>query len=277
MALHERMIGTTHGPIAIVESSGKGPPVLFIHGNSSCREVFRHQLGSDLAGKYRMIAMDLPGHGQSADARDPEQAYTQPAYAEAAIEVLHACGAADAVVVGWSLGGHIGIEMIPRLATMTALSFSGTPPAGPGAAEVGQAFTAVPELSFTGQEVFSDEDAETYACYTCGLVLPPDPVLVGAVKRTDGRARRIMWQTWTTGNVGCPQIRTVEGWPKPIAVIQGTADPFMSIAYLDRIRFANLWGGRVHAFEGVGHAPFWERPAEYNALLARFLADVTGC
>jgi pimeloyl-ACP methyl ester carboxylesterase len=274
MTLSERTVETRHGPIAIAESAGTGHPVLFIHGNSSCREVFRHQLGSALAGRYRMIAMDLPGHGRSPDAREPERTYTQPAYAEAAVDVLNSCAAAHAVVIGWSLGGHIGIEMIPRLPAMTALGFSGTPPAGPGTAEVAQAFSAVPELSFTGQEVFSREDAETYARYTCGLDLPPDPVLVDAVKRTDGKARRIMWDTWTTGGVGCPQIRTVETWPRPIAVIQGTEDPFMDIGYFDRIRFGNLWGGKVHVFEGVGHAPFWERPDDYNEILARFLAEV---
>jgi pimeloyl-ACP methyl ester carboxylesterase len=32
--------------------------------------------------------------------------------------------------------------------------------------------------------------------------------------------------------------------------------------------------GRVHILDGVGHAPFWEAPARFDPILARFLGDV---
>lgn len=84
-------IETGHGRISIAESKG-GPVVLLIHGNSSCKEVFRNQFDGDLGRRYRMIAMDLPGHGASEDARDTERGYTMPRYADAAVQVLAGCG-----------------------------------------------------------------------------------------------------------------------------------------------------------------------------------------
>ncbi|GAB5505575.1 MAG: alpha/beta hydrolase [Rhizobiaceae bacterium] len=269
-------INTGHGWVSFSQTTGNGPPVLMIHGNSSCRDVFRHQLNSELGATHRVITFDLPGHGESDDARDPHRSYTQPAYAEAAVEVLRALGAEDAVVMGWSLGGHIGIEMISRLPSMRALTFSGTPPSGPGAAEVNAAFTPQPHMAFTSKEVFSQEDADNYARYTCGVDLPPDPVLSAAVKRTDGKARQIMWTRWTEEGLGCPQRKTVESWDRPIAVIQGSDEAFFDNCFLDGIAWRNLWGGKVHVIDGGGHAPFWAKPAEYNEIFSRFLGELTG-
>jgi len=42
---------------------------------------FTRQWGSPLAERYRLLALDLPGHGSSEPARDPCTGYTLPAYA----------------------------------------------------------------------------------------------------------------------------------------------------------------------------------------------------
>ena len=54
-------VDTSHGRLDCVETRGAGTTVLFIHGNSSCKEIFARQLGSELGSRYRMIAFDLPG------------------------------------------------------------------------------------------------------------------------------------------------------------------------------------------------------------------------
>jgi len=77
-------IATSHGLLAVEESSGGGLPLLLIHGNSFCRGVFRHQMQSSLADGRRLIAFDLPGHGGSSDAPDPVRSYTRPGLADAA-------------------------------------------------------------------------------------------------------------------------------------------------------------------------------------------------
>src|SRR5262249_11096521 len=69
---------TPHGLIAVEETRGNGPPVLLIHGNSSGRHVFRCQMMGPLARNFRLIALDLPGHGDSSDAPDPTHTYTLP-------------------------------------------------------------------------------------------------------------------------------------------------------------------------------------------------------
>ena len=71
----QQIIDTSHGSLA-VEESGQGEiPVLLIHGNSFCRGVFRHQLQGTLAENRRLIAFDLPGHGQRSSARRSAYAF----------------------------------------------------------------------------------------------------------------------------------------------------------------------------------------------------------
>ncbi len=107
-------IETRHGVMAVDDSATDGFPVVFIHGNSASRSIFRHQVDADWAGDYRMITLDLLGHGDSEDASDPEAAYTQNGYADAVVDVLTELGVERAVVVGWSLGGHIALELIAK-------------------------------------------------------------------------------------------------------------------------------------------------------------------
>jgi hypothetical protein len=53
-------------------------------------------------------------HGQSSNAPDATRSYTRSAFADAAVEILGKLDVTEAVVFGWSLGGHIGIEMVSR-------------------------------------------------------------------------------------------------------------------------------------------------------------------
>ena len=87
--------------------------MLLIHGNSACKEIFARQFESRLTQGYRLIAFDLPGHGASADAAEPQRTYNIPWwYADVALEVLQRFGVDHLAVFGWSLGGHVGIELL---------------------------------------------------------------------------------------------------------------------------------------------------------------------
>ena len=50
--------------------------IFFIHGNSVSSASWMKQLNSELLSKYRLIAFDLPAHGDSAASPEPDNDYT---------------------------------------------------------------------------------------------------------------------------------------------------------------------------------------------------------
>src|SRR6516162_9254625 len=122
--------------------------------------VIRNQMQGQIAKDHRLIAFDLPGHGQSSNAPDPKRTYTRPGLADAAVELLDKLDVKEAGVFGWSLGGHIGIEMIPRFPGMRGLMISGAPPVRHN--HMSQGFRASPHLSSAGKEELSKADIDAF-------------------------------------------------------------------------------------------------------------------
>ncbi|MDR3510936.1 MAG: alpha/beta hydrolase [Caulobacteraceae bacterium] len=266
-------VQTSIADISVLESDGVGPAVLMLHGNSSCKEVFGRQVDSPLGRSYRLIAFDLPGHGASSDAREPASTYTLSGYAAAGIEVLRQLGVARAAVVGWSLGGHIALNMISRFPGLSGVMISGTPPV-PGSLEgMMLGFQQSPNMALSSARDWSDADAETWARVTAGAQGASAPFMLAAARRAAGLAREIFFADALAGRAD-DQRQIAETATVPLAIVNGADDPFVNIPYFDTVRYANLWSGEVHNLAGVGHAPFWEAPERFNPLLERFLADV---
>jgi pimeloyl-ACP methyl ester carboxylesterase len=261
---------TRHGRIAITESRGTGAPVLCIHGNSACKEIFGHQLDGAIGRRLRVVAFDLPGHGQSTDAPDPASTYCFEGYAEVAAAVAHALDLDRPVVLGWSLGGHVAIDMLRSGSDVAGVLLTGTPPVGPE--DLAQGFRPHPHMHLTGQEAFSEADVFAYARDTVGV---ETPFLEAAVRRTDGRARAFMLASALRPGAANQRL-IVESTRVPTAVVTGANEPFVDNDYLERVRWGNLWENRVHRVAAAGHAPFFEQPAAFDALLERFVGSVSG-
>ena len=92
MAVIEKTIVTRHASVRLSETSGKALPILLLHGTGASRRVFDRQMSGPLADVHRMVAIDLPGHGQSGDAYDPATSYTIRGLAAAVGDILDSSG-----------------------------------------------------------------------------------------------------------------------------------------------------------------------------------------
>jgi|TARA_B100000315_G_scaffold232810_1_gene245371 pimeloyl-ACP methyl ester carboxylesterase len=267
-----RLLQASDGRIAVHASGEVGPTILFIHGNSSCKEVFVHQFDALKGSGYHLLALDLPGHGLSDNARTPKQTYSFPGYAQIVREVLDELDVGRVCVVGWSLGGHIGLELLASCSKVEALLITGTPPIEPGPKALFEAFVRSPAMNLAGKREFSDEDVRRYAAATLGDRDRVPPFLLRNMRRTHGDARFWMLRNGLAGH-GMNARRLVETDPRPLAILHGTHDPFVDLAYLNSVSYRNLWRGSVQLIEEAGHAPFWENPRDFNSLLLCFLAE----
>lgn len=91
--------------------AGTGSPVVLLHGNGACAADFVGcGLFERLTARHRVIAFDRPGFGHS---ERPRRSGMWPAARQAALlaTALRRLGAADAVVVGHSLGTQIALAL----------------------------------------------------------------------------------------------------------------------------------------------------------------------
>ncbi|HEX7610647.1 MAG TPA: alpha/beta hydrolase, partial [Solirubrobacteraceae bacterium] len=105
--LRFRSVSTTGPRLSIVEA-GTGPPVLALHGLGATKGSFITTVGA-LSDRYRVIAVDQPGFG---DSDKPIGAAYDPRYfARSAVQLLDALEIERANVVGNSLGGRVALEV----------------------------------------------------------------------------------------------------------------------------------------------------------------------
>lgn len=270
MAGSELRIETEFAEMAVQISDGTGFPVVLLHGNSSSREVFSLQMASAVATKHRTIAIDLPGHGASSDAYRPETTYSMIGYADAVASVLQQLGVEAAVVFGWSLGGHVGIELLRRFPGMAGLMMSGTPPVNPTPESIGAGFQLTPLMALLGQETIAEADREAL------LLAIYDGRVEGwardALLRTDGRARRILFETLFTGQAS-QQRELVETAQVPVAIVDGEREPFANLNYIAGLTIPALWEAHDFVLRDAGHDAFRGQADRFNAIFARFVDD----
>jgi len=98
-----------HGgqPIHYLERGTRGEPLVFIHGLGSSGADWAVQVAA-LEERFRIIVPDLPGSGQSAP---PRGSYSVPGLAASIWALCDHLGAERVNVVGFSLGGAVGLEM----------------------------------------------------------------------------------------------------------------------------------------------------------------------
>ena len=103
-----RFIDLEGGRRHLLEWGEPGAPVVvLLHGMRDHAHSWSW-VAQSLADRYRIIAPDLRGHGDSDWSRDRD--YTLPSYVRDLAEIVEASGLADINIVGHSLGGQIALR-----------------------------------------------------------------------------------------------------------------------------------------------------------------------
>lgn len=267
--METKRIQTSKWDIAYLQSKGTEGTVVFIHPNSSSKMIFEKQFDGDLAKRFRLVAPDLPGHGETLLISSEEADYGLSSLIEFLQEF---CGGLDcdhAVFVGNSLGGHLLIQAIHKLNNPSGLVIFGTPPLSkPPLLEA--AFLPHPVIPLVFQETLTQEEKEkwSHSCFVHKSNIPN--FFLADLTSTDPKFRSAVG-----GILVSPDFRdeaaALSDLSIPVAVIHGQQDQLINLDYLNNVHTPTLWQKSVQVIPEAGHIPQWEQPQAFNELLVRFI------
>jgi pimeloyl-ACP methyl ester carboxylesterase len=105
--LRFRMVSTRRLRLSALEA-GSGPPVIAMHGLGATKGSFLPTVAA-LADRFRMVAVDLPGFGDSS--KPIGASYDAPFFAQAVVDLMDALELDRVHLIGNSLGGRIALEV----------------------------------------------------------------------------------------------------------------------------------------------------------------------
>jgi len=229
-------VATSFDGVPIVyEVHGTGAPALvFVHGWSCDRTYWAGQL-APFSRKYRVVAIDLAGHGESGRGRTD---WTISAFGNDVAAVVEKLALPRVILVGHSMGGDVITEAARRLRgrvvgliwvdTYGELGSSRSP-------EKVEAFIAPFRANFH----------ETTRRFVHGLFRPPE-IAVGALDSAFSYSREVV-----------PALQELK---LPVIAINADNRP-------TDVPSMNRAGVKVIVIPGTGHFPQLEAPDRFNALL----------
>jgi pimeloyl-ACP methyl ester carboxylesterase len=242
-------------------TTGKGSHTLvFVHG-WACNLGFWHEQVPALAGKARLILVDLPGHGQS---DKPQTAYTMDFFAEAVLAVLHDAKVDKAAFIGHSMGGaviarvhHHSPEKVAALVSVDGLllRLSGSPEqdraliggfASPQYLACAQGFIRT-FFPVPGTETLRDR-------VMAEMLATPQHVMLGGMRAMLSPEQ----PDWILQKVNAPVL------------VINAPTPWWNDAYEEYVRSLTPQADYV-MMDGAGHFLMLEKPAEFNATLVEKL------
>jgi len=248
----------------VVEAGNpKGRPILYIHGFSQCWLAWSRQLNSDLARDYRLVAMDMRGHGLS---DKPQQGYDDTKlWADDVNAIVETMGLDQLVLCGWSYGPlvildyirHYGEGKIGGIHFVDAVTQLGTEDA---AAVLGPEFLALIPGFFSTDAKESVASLESLIRLCVASELAPDELylMLGFNVSVPPYVRQGLFSR-TVDNADI--LSTIR---KPVLITHGNADKVVNPIAADQHKVA-LPHAELHRMDRAGHAPFWDDAANFNA------------
>jgi non-heme chloroperoxidase len=246
----------------------RGRPILFVHGFSQSWLTWRRQMFSDLANDYRLVALDLSGHGQS---DKPREGYAdRRLWAADILAVTRELRMEQPVLCGWSygpivildyvrehgeddIGGMCFVDGLTKLGSAEALS------------------VLSPEMLSLVPGFFATETQESVRSLTSLLgmcfIEEPSPedlyLMLGYNLAVPPYVRQALFSRSFDNDDLLPTIR------KPVLVVHGAQDAVVNPAIVSHYK-AGIAHAQIQLMSGAGHAPFWDDADTFNESLRTF-------
>jgi pimeloyl-ACP methyl ester carboxylesterase len=248
--------------------NASGRPLLFIHGFSQCSLSWQRQMHSDLAEAFRLVALDLRGHGLS---DKPREGYADSRlWADDINAVIRTLDLDRPILCGWSYGPLVILDYIRHYgeAQIGGINFVG------GITKLGSeaALAALDPRFLNWVPGFFSSDAEESVralealltgCFGDDLSATERWTMLGFNVAVPPFVRQALFSRAFDNDDLLPQLRS------PVLITHGARDAVVKPAVIEQ-QMATIRHARIHVIPDAEHACFWTAAQTYNALLRQF-------
>jgi pimeloyl-ACP methyl ester carboxylesterase len=258
--------------------AGSGKPILMIPGWSQTAEQFRHQL-EGLSDRYRVIALDMRGHGES---DKPEHGYRISRLAKDVRDTIEALELDAVNILGHSMGCSViwsyydlfGPDRLARLLLIDQMPIITGNPAWPEAERIASGAIFTPQSLYETINALAGPDGvETTRGFIGNMVTSSMPgaekewIIARNLRMPRRHAATLLYnhatQDWRD---------LIPRLALPTLVVGGRVSivPWRSQEWIA----AQVQGARLEIFEeeeGGNHFMFIEAPEKFNAIVADFV------
>lgn len=226
---------------------GKGEPIVLLHGAMEYWKEWKNQI-PELAKKYRVIAVDTRGHGESSFTDVP---LSYDMFAEDIIAVMNKTQIDSANVIGYGDGGIIAMKIAMkyplRVRKVIAIGSNCRPDSTAVYPEIIQKVKAwdIDKMAFYLQMKFKEN---------------PNPKLLNAF------AKRMQTLLLTEPNLSADDLDAIKC---PVLFMVGDHD-LIKISHTE-FMYENVPNGFLSVISGATHYCIKEKPAVVNAVIRDFI------
>ncbi len=264
---------TRDGARIYYEDRGKGQPIVLVHGWMCSCKLWKKNV-PELANEFRVVSLDLRGHGNSSKVLT---GHTIRQYAADVRELIEHLELQNAVLVGWSLGGPVVISYYDQFGDDGRVHALGLVDTAPfpfspahwnshvlkdhnydGLSATLAACTADPHkfaVAFTTR-MFKQQPSDTDIAWIVAEMMKTPPWIAEAVY---------------SDFVMSDHARQLAAIKVPIIVFAGDSGVFCNGIAMGKAIADQLQQGTFIPFEDAGHILFYEQPQKFNVALTNFV------
>jgi abhydrolase domain-containing protein 6 len=254
--------------MSYLERPGKGETIVLIHGFGANKDNW-NRFVRYIPKEYRVIAFDMPGHGDSDKPGD--QTYTIDYMASSLDQAVNTLGIPKFHLAGNSMGGWISIFYATRypqkVLSLCLVDNAGLVAVSPQPSDLQLALLkGQSPLTPASREEY--DELLKYAFYKQPFIPWPITSVLADKAITSYEFNRKIWKEFTTQSTDIYPL--LAGLNVPVLVIWGDKDRILHVSTTEVLK-KSLPNSEIVIIKDCGHLPMLERPKETAGYYVSFL------